>query len=171
MFKRNTIYREEMRRNLNLCLGGGWLWRSFVGHKTDNTVSDKTLYDRCKLWWHWYRQNATSHFCVKRNVRAEKHSSGVGVGQHGPEQREQHPLVDATTRCGGGDSQGRCFLWGSFWQWNQQQTPEQQAEESARGRSEGRAGAILSWLTKSVAEKRDPPWQLLEKKWYEKEGT
>ena len=33
MFKRNTIYREEMRRNLNLCLGGGWLWRSCGGIK------------------------------------------------------------------------------------------------------------------------------------------
>ena len=43
MFKRNTIYREEMRRNLNLCLGGGFGWTPGVGDGQEGL-------ECCSLW-------------------------------------------------------------------------------------------------------------------------
>ena len=92
---------------------------------------------------------------MKRNVGAEKHSRGVGAGQHSPEQREQHHLVDAATRCGRRWLPGQVFPLGLILAVKSAaDTWAAGIEESARGRSEGRAGAILSWLTKSVAEEK-----------------
>ena len=94
---------------------------------------------------------------MKLNVGAEKNSSRVRAGQHSPEQREQRHLVDETTPCGRRWLPGLVFPLGLILA--VKSTADTWAaviEESARGRSEGRAGAILSWLTKSVAEEKWP---------------
>lgn len=125
VIRKVMIYREESRRShlqtvLPVARGSwsGWRWRSCLGTKVTVLFQAKL----CKILEansgdvSANRKHAP-YSAMELTIEPKEHNSVVPTRRH---------LADATTPVGASDPQGKWFLWGSFWQHNQQQTPEQQ---------------------------------------------
>ena len=163
MFKRNTIYREDMRRNhrktlllVNLCLGGGWLWRSRGATKLTMLFQLKLCMTLVQTLMTLVPTESYLSFLHETQCMGRETQQWGTGGATQPWAEGQHHLGDAVMP-------GRQWLPGLVFPpvlilavKSAADTWAAGIEESARGRREGRAEAILSWLIKSVAEEKWP---------------